>query len=375
MASTIDQEAPHRQFPCKKCGANLTFAPSTTCISCQYCGTENAIQTSAAAVRDSDYAAALAEIAAGEPLEETLAIKCSACGAETSLPPNVTADRCPFCGAAIVAHASSRKRIRPRYLLPFHITRDQALASFREWIASRWFAPSMLKESAEAGRLSGIYMPAWTYSCHTDSSYTGQRGDDYWVTERYTDTETYTENGRTRTRHVTKTRQVRKTRWSHASGRVANDFRDLLVRASESLPEEYFHDLEPWDLQGLEAYRDEYLAGFVCESYCIDVQDGFEHAKNDMVGPIEQTICSDIGGDHQRIDSVKTRYSEIGFKHILLPLWLSAYRYNNESYRFMVNARTGEVRGERPYSFWKIFLTAVAVTLVAASVAWFANMR
>ena len=31
------------------------------------------------------------------------------------------------------------------------------------------------------------------------------------------------------------------------------------------------------------------------------------------------------------------------FKHILLPLWLSAYHYRDQSYRFMVNARTGEV--------------------------------
>jgi hypothetical protein len=251
-------------------------------------------------------------------------------------------------------------------LLPFYITREQAKAAFREWIASLWFAPSALKQLAEAEGASGIYMPAWTYDCNTTSRYTGQRGDDYWDTETYTETE----NGKT----VTKTRQVRKTRWSYVSGQVSNAFDDLLVRASNSLPVKYFDALQPWDLKNLVGYHDEYLAGFVCESYQIDLREGFELAKKIMEGPIEQTICSDIGGDHQRISSVATQYYDIMFKHLLLPLWLSAYAYGEKSYRFMVNARTGEVQGERPYSFWKIFFAVLAGLAVVATAVLVFNM-
>jgi hypothetical protein len=39
---------------------------------------------------------------------------------------------------------------------------------------------------------------------------------------------------------------------------------------------------------------------------------------------------------------------------VLLPLWLSAYRFRGKIYRFLVNARTGEVQGQRPYSPIKI---------------------
>lgn len=52
------------------------------------------------------------------------------------------------------------------------------------------------------------------------------------------------------------------------------------------------------------------------------------------------------------------------FKHVLLPIWAAAYRYNGASYRFVVNGQTGKVMGERPYSAWKI-AGAVAVALVA----------
>jgi hypothetical protein len=81
---------------------------------------------------------------------------------------------------------------------------------------------------------------------------------------------------------------------------------------------------------------------------------------------IRRTIAADIGGDHQRIDSASTQYHGVTFKHILLPVWLSAYRYADTTYHFFVNARTGEVRGERPYSPWKIFFAILLALVIAA---------
>jgi hypothetical protein len=51
-------------------------------------------------------------------------------------------------------------------------------------------------------------------------------------------------------------------------------------------------------------------------------------------------------------------------KHILLPVWLSTFRYNNKVYQFLINARTGEVQGERPYSPAKITLAVVGGILL-----------
>lgn len=356
-----------RQFPCKSCGANLEFAPGQLSLKCPYCQAENEIAEAGGGVEELDFHAALAHLAEESETRETLTVKCRACGAESSLQENTTADRCPFCGAAIVAQAATSKLIRPKCLLPFHITREQAMAAFRQWVASLWFAPSDLARYADANAVKGVYIPHWTYDCDTDSSYRGERGDDYWVTERYT----AFENGKT----VTKTRQVRKTRWRSVSGRVYNTFDDVLVLASNSLPRKYTEKLEPWDLQNLVGYRDEYLAGFVAESYQVGLEEGFEHAKGIMEGTIRQSICQDIGGDHQRIHSVNTGYRDITFKHILLPLWISAYFYRNESYRFLVNARTGEVGGERPYSFWKIFLTILVAMFVIAGIVLVVHMN
>ena len=83
-----------------------------------------------------------------------------------------------------------------------------------------------------------------------------------------------------------------------------------------------------------------------------------------MSAVIANDIRSDIGGDSQRIDNVDTDWRDETFKHVLLPIWMAAYKYNNKSYRFMVNGQTGEVQGERPYSWWKIGFAVLGVAVL-----------
>lgn len=370
MSSASPAASKQRQFPCKDCGADLVFAPGTDCLKCPYCGAENRIAPSAddVPVLELDFVATLNNLVDEAPMRDALTVKCVSCGAESEFAGDVVADHCPFCGAGIVATAESKKQIRPGALLPFAVTREQAAGAFRAWVSGLWFAPSSLAKTAERSRIDGAYIPAWTYDSNTISAYTGQRGDDYWDTETYTERDA---NGNT----VTRTRQVRKTRWRYVSGTVFNPFDDVLVLASRSLPPKIAQRLEPWDLQNLQPYRDEYLSGFICESYQVDLRQGFEEARGIMDGYIRQSIVRDIGGDHQRISSVDTQYNDITFKHALLPVWISAYRFENRVFRFLVNARTGEVQGERPYSWIKIALLVVLILAGVAAVMLLVNMR
>lgn len=353
-----------QMFPCRQCGAKLEYVPGSGAQRCPYCSAENVIPQSDEDIHELDYVDFLRDAGASEEAIERITVKCTACGAESTQRPNVTADRCPFCGADIVATASSTKQIKPKALLPFAIARDAARESFRKWIVSLWFAPNALKRLArQESPIDGMYTPYWTYDCNTTSHYTGLRGDYYWVTETYTTRE----NGRT----VTRTRQVRKVRWTPVSGVVWNTFDDVLVVASQSLPRKYAEALEPWDLEKLMPYQDEYLSGFRAESYQIDLEQGFERAKEIMAGTIHATICRDIGGDLQQVQSVRSQYDNVTFKHILLPVWISAYRYGDKVYRFLVNARTGEVQGERPWSWVKITLAILAALPFVAVIAYY----
>jgi DNA-directed RNA polymerase subunit RPC12/RpoP len=350
------------QFPCPQCGASMSFDPTVTSIKCPYCEHEVAIPSSEADINELDFHTYLQQAASDADTVEAITVTCQACGAVTTLDEHATAGNCPFCGTAIVSEGVSQQTIRPRSLLPFKVTQQESHDLFASWVKSRWFAPNKLKQYArsERGNLSGIYVPYWTYDADTVSRYRGKRGDHYMVSESYTTTE----NGKT----VQKTRQVQKTRWRSVSGVVLRSFDDVLVVATHSLPRAIADKLEPWDMENLVPYEASYLSGFRAERYQVGLEEGFDEAKGIMDKDIRKAIEHDIGGDRQKISSMSTQHNDLTFKHLLLPIWISSYRFHEKTYQFLVNGRTGEVQGERPYSWVKIASLVVGVVALVAGI-------
>jgi hypothetical protein len=154
---------------------------------------------------------------------------------------------------------------------------------------------------------------------------------------------------------------VRQTRWTPVAGHVDDFHDDVLVNASRSLPADILGATGRWNLQALVPYQPEFVSGFQAEAYQVGLADGFPVAKRRIDDEVAELVRRDIGGDHQRISAVATRYSDITYKHLLLPVWISAYRYRDKVYRFLINGQTGEVSGESPKSGWKIALLALVV--------------
>jgi DNA-directed RNA polymerase subunit RPC12/RpoP len=355
-----------RQFPCVQCGARLDFDPSLRSLKCPYCGHVQEIVPSETEVVEHDLEAYLArEADKGVVLEgHSTEVRCGGCGAVVLLEDKVVTERCPFCATHLENKPeAARAMIAPESLLPFAVDQRKAYSSFESWIGGLWFAPTGLKEMANLGRLAGVYVPYWTYDAMTFSHYTGQRGDDYQ------ETETYYENNERKTRTVTK------TRWYPVSGDVQHFFDDVLVCGSKSLPDGLVARLTAWDLPKLEGFRPDFLSGFKTERYAVGLKDGFDRAKEIMATEIRELCRQDIGGDHQNVEVVRTRHVGVTFKHLLLPVWVAAYRYNEQVFRILVNARSGEVVGERPWSWWKILRLIVAILLVIAVFMYFANRR
>jgi hypothetical protein len=252
-----------------------------------------------------------------------------------------------------VVEQTNEALFAPESLLPFGVDAKRAKEIMVAWMKSRWFAPSDLSERARKDGMSGVYLPYWTYDSRTTTSYSGQRGHYYYVDESYRDSK-----GNRRTR------RVRKTRWHFTGGTVHVPFDDVLVAATKSLPQKLVDELEPWDLGALTAYAPHYLSGFLAERYSIDLENGFVIAQDKMDPGIRSAIRRDIGGDDQRILSMHVRHADVRFKHFLLPLWISSFRYGDKVYRFLVNARTGEGAGERPYSAIKIAFAVILGLIV-----------
>jgi DNA-directed RNA polymerase subunit RPC12/RpoP len=359
-------EAEHR-FPCDTCGSDLRYDPQGARLVCDHCGATQPVEGgpgSAQPIRELDLQAGLSLDLDSAEMQEARVTKCPNCGAQVEFEDGRHAAECPFCATPVVIDTGTTRQIKPRGVLPFALTEEVARKAMTDWLGGLWFAPNGLQEYARKGRqMQGIYVPYWTYDADTKSTYRGERGTVYYVTE------TVIRDGKRQ--QV----QVAKVRWSPASGRVARFFDDVLVLASTSLPQAYTDALEPWDLAALEPYAPEYLAGFRAEAYSVALKDGFVQAREKMDRVIERDVRFDIGGDRQRIHGIETQLSDLTFKHVLLPVWLAAYKYRGQTYRFVVNGRTGRVQGERPWSKVKIAIAVVIGLAAAAIIGYFGGQQ
>ncbi len=359
----VTEPVTDHRFPCGTCGSDLRFDPGRGELVCDHCGNADPIGGTAgpfAVIAELDFLQAVNATLPATEMEETRVQSCPSCGAQFELAGDDHAAECPFCATPVVTGTGIHRHIKPRGLLPFALDQTAARNAMNDWLGSLWFAPNGLTEYARKGRsMDGIYVPYWTFDAQTHSRYTGQRGTHYYTTH------TVMRDGKPQTV------QRRNTRWRNASGQVSRFFDDVLVLASKSLPKQNTDGLEPWDLSELEPYQPEYLAGFRAEGYQVALEDGFAEARDYMDRMIVRDVKFDIGGDEQRVSDVQTQLSAVTFKHVLLPVWMAAYKYNKQTYRFVVNGRTGRVQGERPYSKWKIAFATLVGLVIALTVGYF----
>jgi DNA-directed RNA polymerase subunit RPC12/RpoP len=346
-------------YECTSCGGNLEFAPGTQSLACPYCGTENELPAAEApaAYNELDYESAVRDLSAAAGTLEATNVKCEGCGAEVTIEPPATTAECAYCGTHVVATGTPEKRLAPQYILPFRIEKSDASKRFKQWIASRRFAPNKLKQYTRiSDPIKGIYYPFWTFDSVTRTQYTGQRGVFYQEQIRTRDAE-----GKQVTRTVTK------TRWYPAHGVVGRTFDDLLLAASNSIEPEIVERLQDFPILEAIPYDPAYLSGYRGESYSVELPDGYRRAKEIMEQRIRADVRRDIGGDTQRIISMHTDYTNVTFKYLVLPLYALKYKFREKLFPVVINGVTGEVQGRRPVSAWKIIFTVLGVAAVVAA--------
>lgn len=359
VAGATTDDGKGRVYPCEGCGADLEFHIGQQRLKCPFCGFEKEIAVDEGAeISEQDYHAMLERVRlAREKEPQEVAgyneVRCRSCSGTVVFEGTLTSTECPYCGSPIQrenVHTLTR-RIPVDGVLPFLVDHDRAQKGLVAWVKSRWFAPNEFFQRGIEGKFNGVYLPYWTYDTLTFNAYDGERGEDYTVTVG-------TGNNR---------RSERRTRWYPASGRFQRFFDDVLVVASQGLPRNFILALEPWPLGKCLPFTQQVLAGYLARTYDVDLDQGFQDAKQRIDEAIAADVRQRIGGDRQRIHSIKSRYDAITYKHLLLPVWMLAYRYHGKPYRIFVNAGTGEVQGERPYSWVKIAFTVV-ISLIAALV-------
>ncbi len=274
-------------------------------------------------------------------------VTCKTCGAQTIYDAVQTISTCPYCDSnQILEEPDKKDSIAPTGICVFKIDRNKAKEQFTSWVKGLWFAPNNLQKMASAGEIDGLYLPHWTYDTQAYAEYKGEYGVDKKDSNNNTTTD-----------------------WYKCSGSIEHFFDDYLIPACKKENNHILEDLAPFNTNDYEDYKPEYMVGYAAEKYSVTVHEGWETAKKRMNGDLHDLAEKDIKhrnprADRARIKHLDAEFTDIMYKYLMLPIWISSYRYNGKVYQFMVNGQTGKVSGDRPYSGWKIFFFCLVIGVI-----------
>ena len=341
---------------CPNCGATVFFDPATGGMHCDYCGYTCELPSADAEndICEMDFESALhtESFDWGEQKKE---VQCKQCGAVTVYDALETAAVCPFCGSTSVMPAANENTIAPGAVCPFSGTKEQAGERFTRWLKGKLFAPRKAKKNASPEAFQGVYLPYWTYDAQTTSNFTGRAGYDRTVKDRDGNSKTVTD-------------------WRHVSGVYQEFFDDVTVMASKRQTDSGVRACEPFDFSKLVPYSPQVVAGFIAERYSVGLQEGWESAQRTIQSSLRSDIQTYIRRhwNADRSDSVhfSTLYSNITYKYLLVPTWISSFKYKDKIYQFAVNGQTGKVGGKAPVSAWRVILFILAIVGLIAGLAY-----
>ncbi|MCI8504662.1 MAG: hypothetical protein HFI67_00545 [Lachnospiraceae bacterium] len=344
-------------YKCPSCGAPMVFDPESQKLTCGHCGTGLSVKE-----YEEKYGKPLMreeteqEKAAGrmdaKPVEteeegsrvsydqgSTMNVKkyhCSSCGAEVITDETTAASICGFCGSPTLLEERMEGAKRPERVLPFQITREQAVEKFRAWTKRGLFTPKGFRSQSTIDKITGIYVPFWLV--------------DYRVGVRL-------HAHCTRTR-VTRSDDTEYIYTDHYDVRrnVKAGYEKIPMDASEKMDDETMDLLEPFNYQELKPFDLPYLSGYLADIYSYTEKDMEGRGKKRVRGYALAEARGTISGySGVNVVEQQLRVDETGAEYVLLPVWMLNYRYQGKQYQFAINGQTGKLVGTLPISKGRMF--------------------
>ncbi len=276
----------------------------------------------------------------GEDAQKMCAYSCTSCGAEIICDQTTAATSCLYCGNPTIIPSQFAGALRPDFIIPFKVSREEAKAALRRHCEGKFLLPRLFKSEAHIEELKGVYVPFWLFdgSVHADVSYsathsTTHTSGDYRVTT---------------TRHY----DVRRT------GTV--DFRDIPLDASSKMPDVYMESIEPFDYGALKPFSVAYMPGFFADKYDVSIEQCTPRADQRAANTALNIMRSSVSG----YSTVIERGRELNLKrgaveYAMAPVWMLTTRWMGKPYLFAMNGQTGKFVGDLP-CHWGKFAGLVA---------------
>ncbi len=340
-------------YNCENCGDELLYDPETNTLKCKSCGHKIIFDEKEAEIIENCFFEAL-ENENSITIDETTKvneIECKSCGATLVYQDDIVANKCIYCNSSNVLLRNDTSYIKPEYLVPFKISKKYSNQLIDKWCNQKFFMNKSFKENIKHNDFYGVYIPYWTYDSNTITHYTALKGTYYYVPV------SKTVNGKTTTT------MQRRTRWWPVSGVYNRFFDDILVPATKNTDNIDYKKVTYFNLENLVHYDEKYITGFLAKKYDFTLKNAWPDAKVVAKNDLTYEINKKIGGDVVANLKLNTNYSDITYKHVLLPLWIYSYTFNSKTYTFLMNGQTGSIFGKYPLDAVRITIATISTIL------------
>ena len=364
-------------YQCPACTGPLHFDSATGKLTCDYCGTSYEVseiealfaekeQKATEAKKDADRKSAQQKQQAqaegwdtsdlggdwGQDAAGMKSYSCPSCGAELICDETTAATSCPYCGNPTVVPGQFSGALKPEFVLPFKMTKDDAVRALRAHYRGKPFLPRSFTAGNHIEEIQGVYVPFWLfdggaegevdYKAANSRTY---RDDDYEVTE---------------TDHYD----------VHRGGSIA--FEKIPVDASSKMPDDHMDSIEPFDYTQMQPFSTAYLPGYLADKYDVTVDDSRARADRRSRETLENALRETVTGYGTCVtDHTDIRLHRGKVHYALLPVWMLSTKWNGESFLFAMNGQTGKLVGDLPTDrgrYWGTFGAIAGVVTVALTV-------
>lgn len=344
-------------FKCPNCDGELIFDPATQKYKCEYCvstftqeeldnmereeSTEKKLGASSGYVEemyDGDD-----DRTAGENQADAVMYTCPSCGAEIITDATTAATFCYYCHNPVILGGRLSGEFLPDKIIPFEITKEQAVKKFLEYVGKKKFIPKAFFSKQQIESITGVYFPYWNYSADLENSMQGEaRNVRSWTTGniRYTETKYY---------RVSRAGTVSLTNMSENALQKANA--------------ELARGVMPYDFNRMRDFNMGYLSGFMAEKRDIE-KESLERQMQTLAKSYAFNMVKDtIKYSAVNIENSQTNFRDENWAYCLLPVWTITYKgRNGKIYYYSMNGQTGEVCGELPVDHKRLALVSGGVS-------------
>lgn len=284
-------------------------------------------------------------------------IECRTCGATLNIETGYRTATCAYCASPnVVRIPATKDRPAPEFALAFVLPKERAAAIAHKWKRGRWFAPSAFV-NAQVDEVRGAYLPSYLYSARAETRYSASIGENYTVTETYTDSK-----GKKQTRTRTE------TEWRPLEGRHEVYVTDRIVTASRGIENSELEAIEPFAMDALHRYSPKVVSGWIVEDASLSVAECAALGRKEASEQIGRELSRFMPGDKHRSLTYQSTFHEENIALTLVPIWVLPVRYaaDKPMVRLLVNGQTGRLHGKQPISLWKVFGAAAGVVAITA---------